>query len=132
MIRLLLGRVYWLRRQQLADATLRQNWLPLAWNKNNLEGAYSRLGETAFQEEQAVGQKLSLEDAVAYARDLLTNAGGVQQIRQQLDPLTPRECEVAALIAQAKSNAEIAAKLVVSKRTVETHIANTPGMPQDQ
>ena len=38
--------------------------------------------------------------------------------------LTVREGEVAALIAQGKSNGEIAAELVVSKRTVEKHIAN--------
>jgi DNA-binding CsgD family transcriptional regulator len=47
-----------------------------------------------------------------------------QQSRQQLEQLTPREYEVAVLIAQAKSNAEIAEELVVSKRTVESHIAN--------
>ncbi|HLX56027.1 MAG TPA: AAA family ATPase [Ktedonobacteraceae bacterium] len=36
--------------------------------------------------------------------------------------LTEREREVAALIAQGKSNREIADKLVVSYRTVETHV----------
>ena len=35
-----------------------------------------------------------------------------------------REREVAALIAQGKTNGEIADELVVSKRTVETHIAH--------
>jgi DNA-binding NarL/FixJ family response regulator len=38
--------------------------------------------------------------------------------------LTRREREVASLIAQGRSNGEIAAELVVSKRTVEKHIAN--------
>src|SRR5688572_31110853 len=38
--------------------------------------------------------------------------------------LTEREREVAALVAQAKSNGEIASELVLSKRTVEKHIAN--------
>ena len=51
-------------------------------------------------------------------------AAAAQQTRQQFDQLTPREREVAVLIAQAKSNDEIAAALVVSKRTVESHIAN--------
>jgi len=31
---------------------------------------------------------------------------------------------VAILVAQAKSNDEIAAELVISKRTVETHVSN--------
>jgi predicted ATPase/DNA-binding CsgD family transcriptional regulator len=38
--------------------------------------------------------------------------------------LTEREHSVAALIAQGKSNREIADQLVVSERTVESHVAN--------
>src|SRR5262249_46967225 len=39
--------------------------------------------------------------------------------------LTAREREVAALIAQGKTTREIAEALVVSERTVESHVANT-------
>jgi DNA-binding NarL/FixJ family response regulator len=38
--------------------------------------------------------------------------------------LTQREREVVALIGQGKSNSAIADQLVLSKRTVEKHIAN--------
>ncbi len=38
--------------------------------------------------------------------------------------LTERECEVVILIAQGKSNREIADALVVTKRTIETHMNN--------
>jgi non-specific serine/threonine protein kinase len=48
----------------------------------------------------------------------------VPAIEDKVSVLTKREREVAALIAQGKSNGEIAADLVLSKRTVEKHIAN--------
>jgi predicted ATPase/DNA-binding CsgD family transcriptional regulator/DNA-binding XRE family transcriptional regulator len=47
-----------------------------------------------------------------------------QAAQQQFGGLTPREREVAVLIAQGKSNAEIAGTLVTSKRTVEKHVGN--------
>jgi DNA-binding NarL/FixJ family response regulator len=40
------------------------------------------------------------------------------------DDLTPRQCEVAALIAAGKANSDIAADLGISLRSVETHISS--------
>jgi DNA-binding CsgD family transcriptional regulator/tetratricopeptide (TPR) repeat protein len=44
--------------------------------------------------------------------------------KQTISGLTPREREVAALIGQGKTNREIANRLVVSERTIETHVRN--------
>jgi non-specific serine/threonine protein kinase len=71
---------------------------------------------------------MSLEQALEHAMSVVslpvTAASGR---RQKVDaaspaPLTRREREVAILIAQGLSNRAIAARLVISERTAETHI----------
>lgn len=47
-----------------------------------------------------------------------------QAAKQAFGGLTTREREVAALITQGKSNRELAEALVVSERTIETHVSN--------
>ena len=44
--------------------------------------------------------------------------------RGRLDSLTPREREVCTLLAYGHTNSEIAGKLFISERTVETHRTN--------
>jgi non-specific serine/threonine protein kinase len=80
---------------------------------------HASLTETEFQTEQAAGRGFSLEQAMEYAQNL-----PARTTPKKPSSLTVREREVAALIAQGKSNGEIADKLVLSKRTVESHIAN--------
>lgn len=86
--------------------------------------AQARLTEAEFQAEQAAGQKLSLEQAVAYAQNLPLLPTATPATEETLDGLTGREREVAALIGLGKTNGEIATELVLSKRTVETHVSH--------
>ena len=89
-----------------------------------LARARAALTETEFQAEQAAGHTFSLEQAIDYARNLPLQPAATPAIREKSDNLTARQREVAALVAEGRSNGEIADELVVSKRTVEKHIAN--------
>ncbi len=61
------------------------------------------------------------------ARKLLLEMSRPSQKPPTEDPLTEREVEVLKLVAQGKSNQEIADKLVISEATVRTHVSNILG-----
>lgn len=82
------------------------------------------LTDRAFRTAQKAGQRLPLVKAVDQALELSSRLDAAQPLNKNLDQLTRRESEVAALVAQGLSNGEIAEKLVLSKRTVEKHISN--------
>ena len=105
-----LGRVYQRQRRleeaQQAFAAARQG---IALLSESIE-------DPALREhfEQTAYATLPKEKPVSPRRATASQYGG----------LTEREREVAALIGQGKSNAEIAELLVVSKRTVETYVSS--------
>jgi predicted ATPase/DNA-binding CsgD family transcriptional regulator len=113
----------------------------------------AQLGHAAFAQAWALGHGMPLEQAIAFAvemKDALPT-GTAQQAsheeapsdlpsgilfqpspplsprhatKQQFGGLTSRECEVARLVAQGKSNRAIAEELVVGVSTVEAHITH--------
>ena len=89
-----------------------------------LDLARLRLPQTEFQAEQTIGSAMSLEQAVNYAQNLILKPRTPPVIEKITDGLTRREREVAMLVGQGKSNREIATGLVLSKRTVETHVSH--------
>jgi len=70
---------------------------------------------------EAAGEfrRLDLPGPLSAADALLTR---IDAAASAANPLSPRESEVASLIALAMSNRQIADQLVLSERTVETHV----------
>lgn len=87
------------------------------------ESTRRALGPAAFEVEFGRGAELDLADAVGYASGVGADPGGPGPAGRAAEPaLTRREREVAELVAQGLTNRRIAGKLVVSTRTVESHV----------
>jgi non-specific serine/threonine protein kinase len=85
-----------------------------------LSAARAATSESEYQAATAKGAAMSQAEAVAFALGESPRPGPT--VRQDRPRLTRREQDVAALVAQGMSNGEIAATLVISVRTVETHV----------
>jgi non-specific serine/threonine protein kinase len=64
----------------------------------------------------------AVAEALADAAEPASDPSAGDPDPEQSSPLTPREREVAALIARGHSNREIAAALVISPHTAERHV----------
>ena len=83
------------------------------------------IGDTAYAREFEVGAAMEHEQAVAYALGERTDVRPEKDRTQHKGVvLGTREQEVGLLIAQGLSNKDIAARLFLSVRTVETHVHN--------
>jgi len=92
--------------------------------KASLAACRAKLTPGAFEAAWRAGQAMTTDEAVAFALSA-TAADTALRSTSLLDSgLTERETEVLRLVADGKSNQEIAATLVLSRRTVERHIAN--------
>ncbi|MGI5200512.1 LuxR C-terminal-related transcriptional regulator [Spirillospora sp. CA-108201] len=80
------------------------------------------LGPSRFLKEFQRGLETPIQVGVARALGEPTAAGTEGSDPDTSSPLTPRETQIAGLVAEGESNKEIAAALVISTRTVEGHV----------
>jgi non-specific serine/threonine protein kinase len=91
-----------------------------------VDAARAAVGEAAFMQAWSAGGALSLEEAVAEALALrpllLTRADERERALEHDEPLTPREREVAALVARGLTNRQIGEALVITEGTAALHV----------
>ena len=99
---------------------------PMAGHQRDCERqARQALGEVAFQAAYHRGLELPAADVLACALQQPPEKPPKKPPAPAVSdgaPLTPRELQVARLIAGGRSNKEIAAELVISQRTAEGHV----------
>jgi non-specific serine/threonine protein kinase len=83
----------------------------------------TQLDETTKTAMWNEGRSMNLDQAVNYAISGWKIPVSDSSDKMRFGGLTARELEVAILIAQGKSNRQIAEKLVVGLRTVETYVS---------
>jgi len=108
-----------LRLAGAAEATARRDGLQLHEQLRTrvlpwLDCARAQLGPARTNELGAEGARLTLDELIDEA---------LRQPDHRTDPpLSPRELEIADLVAAGLTNSEIAERLVISTRTVESHV----------
>jgi len=82
----------------------------------------ARLGKRASAAAWVAGRAMSAEEAVKYALVVADSAPPTGKAGRGLGLLTPREQEVAVLIARGLTNRQIATALMITEGTVENHV----------
>jgi DNA-binding CsgD family transcriptional regulator len=86
-----------------------------------VESCRDALGQKAFDAAWAEGAGLSIEEAVAYAQ---RGRGKRKRPTSGWESLTPTETQVVRLVTEGLANKDIAAQLLISRRTVQTHLTH--------
>ena len=117
------------RLQGASSAVIRQQHLPghhpyvLELAASTDERARKVLGAHNYAEEFAAGERMRLDEAIAFALEedpesIRMEAGAARPPGE----LAKREIEVGQLVTEGLTNKEIAARLFVSDRTIESHV----------
>ena len=93
--------------------------------QETLEAIRNNLGEAQCESMRSRGRSMTLEEAIAFALSEEQAPSSVAEA--PFYPLTPRETEIARLVAQGLTNRQIADQLTISVQTAERHLSNILG-----
>ncbi len=97
------------------------------FDEHSIDAVRTALGAARFEREFTEGASYPFEQAVDLALDAAAERqtkGPAKSRPAAAGSLTPRELEIAELLAEGLSNKDIAARLVIAQRTAETHVEN--------
>jgi len=106
--------------REAIPATLQPNLVP--YHDRCVADVRSALGDRRFDRLYRDGARMRTEQLVSFALEEKEPEARRAPSKRYAGALTPREGEIAGLVAQGLSNKEIASKLVISQRTAETHV----------
>jgi DNA-binding CsgD family transcriptional regulator len=100
---------------------------PVVWfqdeHERTIETARAALGEDRFAAVWREGEAMTPDEAFASARDATGDPPPDRGVDvPQPEELTAREAEVLTLVARGLTDAQVAAELVLSRRTVHAHL----------
>ena len=91
------------------------------WQLKCTAATYGPVGDRQFRQAWADGARLTLDEAVAYAR---RSRGARRRPATGWASLTPTELDVVRLVADGLTNPEIGGRLFMSRGTVKAHLSH--------